>query len=153
MLTFHSAMSKHRCFPANTGIVPSTGSLQFSTIVFIGILLQTVTTSMSLCTSFHLRINPSRKKSVQVAMEDVWPHPVFDTGIRHKCKCTVHRIRGRNVWCAAKRITNPKSFWETSMPMLEIHTLDILVNFSAEVGSLLFGQVYDSASLWKRVIG
>jgi len=33
------------------------------------------------------------------------------------------------------------------MPMLEIHTLGILVNFSAEVGSLLFGQVYDNPSL------
>jgi len=33
------------------------------------------------------------------------------------------------------------------MPMLEIYTLDTLVNFSAEVGSLLSGQVYGNASL------
>jgi len=39
------------------------------------------------------------------------------------------------------------------MTMLEIYMLDILVNFSAEVGSLFSGQVYDNASLWKRVIG
>jgi len=127
--------------------------LHFATIPFFCILLQTVTSSSSSCTSFRWRMNISLKKGVHVEIEDVWPHPARDTGIRHKCKCTVPGIRGRNFWCAAKRITNLRSFWETSMTMLEIYMLDILVNFSAEVGSLFSGQVYDNASLWKRVIG